>query len=151
MSDELQPGATQDLLDPTVEIDLSDATGLERTRANFEIVEVDGPKRTSKGNGQMYAVEFQSVEPIDDTENFTVSAYFIVVHPNVGFVKRQKNQLRKLMEAAYGTPSGSLAGLEGQVVSAEVWEDDNEFRRIGRFKAQASDEDEEPSESDVAL
>lgn len=130
---------TAEVFDPTEELDLT-GEGLQRQRATFEIVEAN-VNPTKAGDGTVAAVEFQSVEPVDGIESFTVSDYFVLAHPKLSVAKGGRGKLKRLFRAALGTTTGAIASLPGRLVSAEVWEDDEGFRRIGRYQPISTAED----------
>lgn len=120
-------------IDPTEELDLS-SEGLQRTRALFTVVNTV-VKPAKSGKGRVVTVEFAANEPIDDNPKFTASDYYTVEHEKLSVAKSGRGKLKRLFTAAFGRPEGSIAGLKGSIVSAEVWEDDEGFRRIGRYQA----------------
>lgn len=122
-----------DYIDPTEELDLS-GEGLQRQRALFTVIDA-GVKASKSGKGRNAFVKFAANAPIDENPKFEASAYFVVVHEKLSVAKGGKAQLKRLFTAAFGQPEGTIAALKGTVVSAEVWEDDDGFRRIGRFQA----------------
>lgn len=127
-----------EFIDPTEELDLS-GEGLQRQRALFTVVEAT-IKPSKSGKGRNASIVFAANEPIDGNEKFNVTATFVVIHEKLSVAKGGRAQLKRLFAAAYGNPEGTVADLKGKVVSAEVWEDDDGFRKIGRFQAPAEPE-----------
>lgn len=126
-------GQYNDTLSPEQELDLS-GEGLQRTRATFEITGAElNPSK--KGTGTVLHVSFEALEEVDGIPGFRADEYIVVRHPKPGVAKGGMGRLKRLFIAAFGTPEGSIAGLEGRQVSAEVWEDEEGFRRIGRYQA----------------
>lgn len=127
-----------EFLSPDAELDLSGA-GLQRTRANFSIVTATLGK-TKKGDGQLVTVEFESTTPVDDQDNFSVSDYLLVQHSNPKAAKGGQSRLKQLFKAVFGeNATGSVTNLIGKIVSAEVWEDTEGFRRIGKYQTTDSE------------
>lgn len=141
--------ATQeDLFDVEQELDLTNA-GLQRQRATFEITGATVNKARS-GRGNVLHIEFTSTDDVDDIPNFRADDYIVVTHDDIRVVKGGQTKLKRLFSAVFGGTVGRISDLPGQFVSAEVWEDDEGFRRIGRY--QAIDEGtEEASESGFTL
>lgn len=117
------------------ELDLSDA-GFSVPRTNWQITEatVESPQP-----GQQRAVvEFTaSVEGIE----YQVTERYWLQYTGSGDPDKDervtqigRGQLKRLFNAALGTPAGSVASLEGEWVSAEGDEDDQGFRRIRRIR-----------------
>ncbi len=130
--------STEELLDPSTELDLS-GEGLEPTTATWlisdTIVEETAP-------GCIRAVvTFTAQEPINGMENFEIVDRYWTAHTNPNDKPKGRrpqdvgrSNLKRLFNAVFGTPSGSPAALTGNRVTATAREDDAGFRRIGRFK-----------------
>jgi hypothetical protein len=133
-------------LSPDQELDLS-GEGLQRTRASFEITDTElNPAKS--GQGTVLHISFEATEPVDEIEGFRADAYMVVRHVKKAVQKGGMGQLKRLFIAVFGTPAGSIDGLKGRFVSAEVWEDEDGFRRIGRFQPVAGAE--EGAEAELA-
>lgn len=141
--------STEELLDPSTELDLS-GEGLEPTTATWLISNVI-VEETQPGCIRA-VVTFTAQEPINGMDTFEVEDRYWTAHTNPNDKPKGrrpqdigKSNLKRLFNTVFGTPSGAIASLEGQYVTATVREDDAGFRRIGRFKAA-----ETPSGNDVA-
>jgi hypothetical protein len=121
-----------DSLSAEQELDLS-GEGLQRTRAVFEITDTElNPAKS--GQGTVLHISFEALEPIDEQDGFRADEYLVVRHAKKSVAKGGMGRLKRLFIAVFGTPEGSIAGLVGRTVSAEVWEDAEGFRRIGRYQ-----------------
>lgn len=138
-----------DVLDPNVEEDLTSA-GFQRSRATFQIVATaQGP--TKKGDGTIRTVSFRSVDAVNGIQPFEVADRINVANPNPKAVAMGQGTLKQLYTAAFGKPQGAFNRLQGQFVSAEVWEDDNGFRRIGRYRPVETTAASQPAAKVAAL
>lgn len=124
---------TSYVFDPNEELDLS-GEGFQRQRALFQIVEAE-IRPTKAGDGAVLVITFESTEPVNGIDALTVNDYIVTTHPEVRVAKMGRGRLAKLFEAVFGTKRGSINALVGRIVSAEVWEDDEGFRRIGRYRS----------------
>lgn len=121
-----------DSLSPDAELDLS-GEGLQRTRAVFVITDTElNPSKS--GQGTVLHISFEATETVDEIEGFRADDYLTVRHVKKAVAKGGMGRLKRLFIAVFGTPEGSISGLVGRQVSAEVWEDAEGFRRIGRYQ-----------------
>ena len=132
-----------DFLNPDAELDL-DSIGIARQTLTFEIMEVQGPMPTAKGNGQMYLVLFQAREPSEEgIDDLQARRYFVIAHEKQSVAQSHQTQLALLVKRAGAVTIGDLTGA---LISAEVSESEGDDgfwnRNIGRF---APIESEEPA------
>jgi len=138
-----------DSLSTEQELDLS-GEGLQRTRAVFEITDTElNPSKS--GQGTVLHISFEATEPVDEIEGFRADSWLTVRHVKKAVAKGGMGQLKRLFIAVFGTPEGSISGLVGRQVSAEVWEDQEGFRRIGRYQPVTAEEGAETEMAAVAV
>ncbi len=126
------PTSLDDLLDPSLEEDLSGA-GLQPTRIDWTITGAER-KESKSGEGLVNHIEFTSLEPVGAIDEFRVTDYITVFHPNVGVVAGGLSKMKRIYLAAFGVATGSLTRLIGRTVNAEAFEDVEGFRKMRGYR-----------------
>lgn len=120
--------------------------GFQPVRADFQITDVEFTEAKS-GNGTQLVVTFENEEavafPIADRFWFFYNNPENEDEKNLRVQNMGRGQIKRLYKAALGVTKASPSDLVGAAVSAEAWEDDAGFLRIGRYRAaEGSDDDD---------
>lgn len=119
--------------DTDTELDLS-GEGLQTTTCRWDITGVEVEEHE---HGQRYIITFEPEEEIEDLPGGTVQerGYLKYDGPSeYDLAKIGRGILKRIMQAALGTPKAPLNALVGTTVTATVKEDDMGFANLGRFK-----------------
>lgn len=125
---------TEITIDPTQELDLT-GEGLQTTTADFRIVEAD-IEETEFGNRWVAVFEPIGME-IDGLPGNSVrdSGYLSYDGPSEHpLASYGRSGLKRLFQAALGTPTASVAALRGATVNAKVSEGNDGFPRIKNYR-----------------
>lgn len=119
------------------ELDLDDV-GLQPTDAIFTITDVSVEEND---RGTRWVAVFEPEFEIEGLMGNTVKDSGYLSHVDrPELVNYGKSGLKRLMRAATGSPSGTLADLRGAQVKARVSEDNSGFPRIGRYSPAPTDD-----------
>ena len=121
-----------DTFDPSAELDYSKA-GFSTPRVNWTITEAKVEQASNRRGAGMQAVIEFTAEVDGRTLNVTQRAW--LAHEDAQQANIGHGTLKRIFLSANGQPKGNVPGLLGKMVSAEGYEDDQGFRRLGRMQA----------------